>query len=327
MAKRIAFTGKQQVELEEFSPPPVEAGQVAVRALYSLMSTGTENIVFNRWFDPDTNWDRWVQYPFYPGYCLIGEVAETGKDVTGLKVGDRVALRARHASWHVTSAEHCFAAPAEIDPKEATWFGLAKIAFIGARVADYRLGDTVLIVGAGPIGQMSVRWAATTGAAKILAADPWTARLESARRGGATHSIPSKVEECREEVIQALDGRLPRVVLDATGNWEVLPHALRLAADLGRIVILGDTGYPARQCLTSDLITRGLTIAGAHYRLNDAQWNNATIIQLFFELVRSGRFDLRHLITHTFRPEACADAYTLANTRREETLGIVFDWT
>ena len=57
----------------------------SVRINLSLMSTGTENIVFNRLFDPGTHWDEWVKYPFYPGYTAVGTVESTGADVTGLK--------------------------------------------------------------------------------------------------------------------------------------------------------------------------------------------------------------------------------------------------
>jgi 2-desacetyl-2-hydroxyethyl bacteriochlorophyllide A dehydrogenase len=291
------------------------------------MSTGTENICFNRLFADDTSWHRWVQYPFYPGYSMIGEVTELGPDVASLKVGDHVALRASHSSWHVLSAAHCYSVPDGIDLKDATWYSLGKIAWLGARAAGYTLGDTVVIVGAGPIGQMSLRWAAAADADAIIVVDPWEGRLQYARRGGATACIASTVEGCREEVRLILGDRLPRIVMDATGNAEVLPHALGLAANRGRVVLMGDTGYPGEQRLTGDVVNRGITITGAHDGHNDAEWNNATITAHLFRQVLAGRFDISGLITHTFTPDQGAEAYRLANTRREQTLGILFDWT
>ena len=62
------------------------------------MSTGTENIVFNRLFEPGTHWDRWVKYPFYPGYTSVGIVETLGEGVNSLKTGDRVAFRQGHRS-------------------------------------------------------------------------------------------------------------------------------------------------------------------------------------------------------------------------------------
>lgn len=327
MAVRFVFTGKQEVQLETFEPKPPAAGQVAVRALYSLMSTGTENICFNRLFAEGTTWARWVQYPFHPGYSMIGEVAEVGPEVEGLKVGDRVALRASHGSWHVTAAANCYPVPDGIDLKEATWFALGKIAWLGARAANYVLGDTVLMVGAGPIAQMALRWAAAADVDRLLVVDPWEKRHPYALRGGADACIAGTVETCREEVLRLLGGRLPRVVMDATGNAAVLSHALGLAADRGRVMIMGDTGFPGEQRLTGDVVYRGVTITGAHDTHNDAVWNNATITAHLFRQVLAGRFDPSGLITHTFAPEQAVEAYRLANTHRDETLGILFDWT
>src|SRR5262245_53993260 len=89
-ARRLVFTGKQQVRCETFTPPPVGENELSARTLFTLMSTGTENIVFNRLFDPGTHWDHWVKYPFLPGYCNVGEVETVGAKVSGFKPGDLV---------------------------------------------------------------------------------------------------------------------------------------------------------------------------------------------------------------------------------------------
>src|SRR5687768_12798444 len=95
---RIVFPAGRQVAFEGFTLPGVGPGQVRVRARCSLMSTGTENIVFNRLFAPDTHWDKWVVYPFFPGYSLIGEIEAVGAGVTAFTPGQVVAARASHAS-------------------------------------------------------------------------------------------------------------------------------------------------------------------------------------------------------------------------------------
>jgi threonine dehydrogenase-like Zn-dependent dehydrogenase len=75
------------------------------------------------------------------------------------------------------------------------------------------------------------------------------------------------------------------------------------------------------------VITRGLTIVGAHDGHNSPEWNDATITPLFFALAATGRFPLDGLTSHTFPPEQCAEAYALANRDRTGTMGIVFDWS
>jgi 2-desacetyl-2-hydroxyethyl bacteriochlorophyllide A dehydrogenase len=327
MPTRIVFTGKQQVQLEAFEPRSLDAGRVRVRALYTLMSTGTENIVFNRLFDPGTHWDKWVQYPFEPGYCFVGVVEATGKSVTEFQPGQVVFGRLGHASHHVVPTERLFPVPYGIEPQQATWAGLAKIAAMGARAAAFSLGDSVLIIGAGPVGQMAVRWANAAGVERLIVVDPVQARLELAHRGGATALIAQPIGEAEQAVRAANGDDLPPCVVDSTGHAAVFSWALKLAARKGRVVLLGDTGMPDEQHLTADVITRGLTIIGAHDTHDDASWNAARIYRLFFQLLRTNRFELSGLNTHFFAPQACAQAYSVANTRRAETMGILFDWT
>jgi 2-desacetyl-2-hydroxyethyl bacteriochlorophyllide A dehydrogenase len=325
-ARRVLFTGKQAVSIESFQLAPPGPGEVLVRTRFSHMSTGTENIVFNRLFEPGTHWDAWAKYPWYPGYAAVGVVEAVGAGVTEPRPGQRVAVRRGHASHHVVPAEECYAVPEPLDTRDAAWFALAKIAFMGARAAQYTLGDSVLVIGVGPVGQMSIRWARAAGLRVIAAVDKFASRLETARRGGATTVIGKAIEEAEGDVRAANGGNLTRVVIDSTGNQQVFSTALKLAADRGRVVLLGDTGTPSGQHLTSDLIIRGLTIIGAHDGHVDALWSQGVIIRLFFDLAVSGRFDLSGMITHTFVPDDCVKAYETANTQRAQTMGILFDW-
>lgn len=325
-AKRLVFTGKQQVELETFEPAKPGVGEVLIRTHVSLMSTGTENIVFNRLFDPGTHWDNWVKYPFYPGYTSVGEVLEVGADVSDVKPGDRVAYRSNHATHGLVKATECYPILEGLPLEHAVWFALAKIAYHGALVANHHLGDRVMVIGAGPIGQMAIRWANAAGAAVIIAVDTAETRLGLAKAGGATATIAKPIDQAKEEIMAANDGRLPDIVIDSTGNAAVFSAALGLVADFGTAVLLGDTGQPSQQRLSLDVITRGLKIVGAHDMHNTEKWNTETIAELFFRLVKSDRFSLEGMNTHFFKPEDCKTAYETANRDRATTMGIVFDW-
>ena len=328
-ARRLVFPapGKQKVEIESFDPGAPGKGEVRIRTHLSLMSTGTENIVFNRLFDAGTHWDNWVKYPFHPGYSSVGTIEAVGEEVTDLKVGQRVAFRVGHRSHAVEKAASCVPIPDGLPLEQAVWFALAKITFHGALAAGYSLGDSALVIGAGPIGQMSIRWARAAGVASILAVDTAKNRMPLAKAGGATALITTPIGEAREAVLQATRNKLPRVVIDSTGNAAVFAAALGLAAQYGKVVIMGDTGAPAQQALTPDVIMRGLTIIGAHDGHTTPEWNGATITRLFFALAASGRFPMEGLTSHVFKPENCADAYATANRDRASTMGLIFDWT
>jgi 2-desacetyl-2-hydroxyethyl bacteriochlorophyllide A dehydrogenase len=327
-ATRVVFSAPGEVVLEPVDLPTVGPGQVLIQTLYTLMSTGTEMTALHHDYADDTHWEPYARYPFYPGYSLIGEVSAVGADVTELSVGDVVAARLAHASAHVTEARLCTRVPAGIDLREASWFALAKIALMGSRVAEYGVGSKVLIVGAGPVGQMSVRWAHAAGATRVVVVDPFEPRLALARRGGATTAISTSFGEAREQIVEACGGQ-PEVVIDATGNAEVFSEALRVVAFRGRVVVLGNTGTPAEQRLTDDVLTRGLTIVGAHdvLSMTAPDWDgDRSLHEMFFDLVRSARFDLGGLVTDTYKGTAAVDAYRAVGERRGETMGVCFDW-
>jgi threonine dehydrogenase-like Zn-dependent dehydrogenase len=151
-------------------------------------------------------------------------------------------------------------------------------------------------------------------------------RLRLAAAGGATACIEGSVGDRHEALLAASGGDGFDVVVDTTGNPAVFAQALGVAGMFGKLVLLGDTGYPSRQSLTSDVMTKGLTIVATHDHHDRGGWTQRRIDALFFRLVRNGSFALDGLITHEFPPEACEDAYSLASGRRDEAVGILFDW-
>ncbi len=326
MSKHVVFTGKNECVVTERADQALPPGSVRIRTLNSLVSTGTETIVLGRKFAPGTHWDTWIQYPFFPGYAVVGEVVEAGAEVEDLKQGMRVVSRQGHGSEHVVAQADCYPVPGPIDQAQAVWFALAKIAFMGVKAGRVGLGSRVLIIGGGPIGQMALRWCKAAGAERIVLVDLLEERLELARKGGATGTVAKPVDQAEEE-IQAACGGQPPIVIDSTGNAAVFASALGIAAPRGTVVVLGDTGTPADQHLTGDVIMKGLTVVGAHDGHCDQEWTERRIVGLFFALLESGRISMKGMNTHTFKPEDAAKAYRTAETERARTMGLLFDWT
>ncbi len=326
LAKRVIFPGPEDVSLQEVTLPPLAEDQVLIQNRYSLLSSGTEGICFYRNFEAGSHWDRWVQYPFYPGYASVGEIASVGANSGGLKVGERVVHRNNHASFTIAKADDVIRVPEEIELLDAVWFALAKITFHGLLAAEYQVGEDALVIGAGPIGQMTLRWARLAGARRIAVVDPIASRLEVAQRGGAHQVFAVSIEEAKP-LLQDQFGRegFP-VVMETTGNAKVFSHALSLTRSHGRVVLMGDTGFPTRQGLTSEVITRGIQIVGAHDGHNTEKWNGRTIPGLFFDYLRDGRMQVDQMITHRLNPGHPAKAYRLLRDLQANAMGIVFDW-
>src|SRR5204863_6317998 len=128
---------------------------------------------------------------------------------------------------------------------DATWTALGKIAQLGVRAAEHHMGDTVVVIGLGLVGQLVVQYVRLMGAGEIIAIDPAEMRLKMAAAHGATATLAMPVGQAITEVHRLTGGGGgARVVYDVTGHPAVFPDALHLPVDRGRLVLLGDTGTP-----------------------------------------------------------------------------------
>lgn len=329
----IMFTGKDKVELVWEEVPPIGKGQVLVRARKSLISTGTECICLGHLFEEGTHWDRWVKYPFPPGYSMVGVVEQVGEDVTQVKPGDRVVFQRSHRQWHVVEAKALTLVPDAVSDEDASWFALAMIAQNAVRAAQHQMGDNVVVIGAGLLGQLTVQYLRLQGAAQIIVVDPAEPRLKMAQAHGATTVIAKKVEHAREEILALTEGKGAEVVYDVTGIASVFAPAITLLRRFGKLILLGDTGEPSQQYLTGDVITKGLRIIGTHasnppeVSTDHAPWTQSEMYKLFFTYVARGDMRVNDLITHRYTPHEAPQAYYMLRHDRSAAMGVVFDWT
>ena len=328
MGHRITFPDRGKVELVSFEPHAPENGEVLVRTQYSLISIGTETTILHALYDTETHFDKTFSFPqLKTGVQAVGTIEAVGTGVRNYEVGDFVFMRMAHTSHWTLSEQQCSPVPEQVDPKNACWCGLAKTAFRAAYLAPFELGGNVLIIGAGPVGQMTLRWARAAGMQQIAVADISTIRLQLAKRGGATDLFHGQLHDQKNALRSCNQGKGFDVVIDTTGNASVFSQALGMAACFGKLVLLGDTGYPSSQSLSSDMMTKGLTIVAAHDHHDRGGWTQSRVDALFYRLVSNREIELDGLITHEFAPADCVEAYALASDQRDQAVGILFDWT
>ncbi len=325
--KRFAFTGKNAVELQTFEPGFPGENEVAVRTVVSMISPGTEGIVFRCAFTAGNHWDNWVKYPFIPGYSAAGYVEAVGAGVTKVKVGDRVVTRGSHATFSIVPVNQCHRIPEGISFENALWFAFAKITAMGAHAAKYRLGDSVAVIGAGLIGQFSARWAYASGTARVIVIDPVAERLRFLRNAGNFITIAKSIgEEVYAELTDLCGGKLPDVVVESTGNAAVFQSALKAVGKFGKLVLMTDTGTPEEQRLCGEVITRGLTIVGAHDPQDTPEWNEDMIAPLFFRMCLDRRIVVDGMVTHRFQPDHPEEIYRICCEERNQVMGMIVNW-
>lgn len=178
--------------------------------------------------------------------------------------------------------------------------------------AGMRAGDTVAVLGLGPVGLCAVQAAQAGGAAQVFAVDTVAARLEMAARFGAV-PIHLSDEDPKRAVRAATGGRGADVVVDAVGDPAPLELAISLARDAGTVSGIG--AYAGRGELPIGLAwLKGLTL-----RLGLA--NVIAHVDRVLALIEAGRLDPSPLVTHRMKLDEAADAYALFE--RREALKIV----
>ena len=329
---KVVFTDKEKTELHSSPLRAPAAGEILVRSTWTLISTGTETICYGRRFAPGTHWEQWVKYPFETGYSHTGVVEAVGSGVEQFTVGQRVASTGGHRQFIVGNASEFYPIPDGISDRDAAWLTLSYIVQNGIRRGEHELGEDIVVVGLGPLGQLAVQFLNLLGAREIVAVDPVQSRLDMAKAHGATQTLALDVDAVIEPITKLTRGRMADAVYDMTGNDKVFAGSLKLLRKLGKLVLIGDTGTPTGQSLTPDVIRNSLQIIASHATNTPpsdtvyAHWTRANMIALFFQYLKQGRMRVSDLNTHVFEPSECQTAYQKLLHDRTGTMGCHFKW-
>jgi len=325
----IVLTGKQQVAIRNEDVPELSPGKLLARTQVSLISTGTESICYRGEMDDGTHWQNWVQYPFYPGYSNVAEVEAIGDGVAGFEIGDRIFCGSPHHQLLMVDADQAVRIPDNISAEAAAWSKLAMIAQTGVRRAELRMGANVVIIGAGPLGQLLTQYVRVMGARQVLVVDPIESRLTMAQAHGATDIFCGSAADAATFVGDHTNGDLADVVFEATGHYAVFPMALPLVRQFGTLMLIGDSPTPSKQVLTADVITRQISIRGTHNENLEpdiATWSWARQIELFYTYLQRDQMRVTDLITSRHTPDEAPAVYAKLMNDRADTVGVVFDW-
>jgi L-iditol 2-dehydrogenase len=177
----------------------------------------------------------------------------------------------------------------------------------GNEACQIRLGDTVLIYGAGPIGLLHLMLARVSGAGAIIVSDVIDDKLDKAKTLGADHVINAATSDVEETVLGLTDGKGVNVVVTACPIPSVQVQSIGLAAPYGRICFFGGLPHDRPEItINSNLIHyRNLIVTGVtggsniHYRTG-------------LKLLESKRIDLRSIVSRVFPLSSAHEAFEMA---------------
>ena len=327
----------------EVSEGDLREGEALVRAEYSVISAGTEGSFYTNLMPqtPPIYRSRPVIYPARTGYGHLGRVEALGPGVSGLEVGQRVLSFSRHASVVRCNARRfAMPVPEEIDGKRAVFTRMAGVAISALRASSAGAGDKVAVIGLGLVGNFAAQLFQLAGC-EVIAFDVAERRLELARACGVKNvrnaSKEDPIEATRAWAGASDDRGGARIVVEAIGRSELCAQAVEMCGRHGEVVLLGSPRAPYQGDLTPMLARThllGIKIIGAlewlwpipaeSERARHTIWENYRAILGWID---EGRLVVDPLRTHVLTPDRCQEAYAGLTHKKDEYLGVVFDWT
>ncbi|HET7616139.1 MAG TPA: L-threonine 3-dehydrogenase, partial [Bacillales bacterium] len=316
-------------ELKQVEIPSIADDEVLVKVKATSIC-GTDVHIYT--------WDEWAQSrirpPYTFGHEFSGIVAETGKAVTDVEVGEHVSAETHvvcgrckqclNGDYHVcqqtkilgVDMNGCFAEYVAI-PAKNIWKNEASMPHdvasiqepMGNAVHTVLSGDvtakTVAVVGCGPIGLMAVGVAKAAGASKVFAFDVNDYRLDLAKQMGADVIVHSMRENPLEAVARETQGDGMDVVCEMSGAPIAMDQAFKMVSHGGRVSILSLPTRPVEIDVTNDIVFKGVTVKGITGRRIFETWRQVS------GFLETKAVDVDPLLTHSFKLEDYEQGFNL----------------
>ncbi len=358
-------TGK--IEILEIPCSKPSAGQLLIQSKCSLISAGTERMLLNfgkagligkikqqpdkvkqvlekvktdGLFTTIEAVKSKLDQPIPLGYCNVGRVLEVGSSVEGFMIGDRVLSNGAHAELVRVPKNLCVKIPDSVADESAVFGVLGAIGLQGIRLAQPTLGESVVVLGLGLIGLLTVQLLQAQGC-RILGADFDPAKLALAKQYGAETVDLSQGEDVLARALAFSRGHGVDVVLitASTKSSDPVHQAALMCRKRGRIVLVGVTGLELSR---EDFFKKELSFQvscsygpgrydpeyedkGHDYPIGFVRWTEQRNIEAVLDMMAACRIDVQSLISHRFSIDQAEQAYQALDSD-PSVLGIVLNY-
>lgn len=262
------------------------------------------------------------------GYSAAGTVVAVGSEVEGIAIGDRVACAgagiANHAEVIDVPVNLCVPVPQQVSFDAAATVTLGAIAMQGVRRAQPTLGETVVVVGLGILGQITAQLLSANGC-RVIGTDVDSKRIATALENGLDHGLNPRDGNLVESIIKLTDGfgADAVVITAASASSDILAQAFQSCRKKGRVVIVGDVGLDMAR---SDIYAKELDVLiscsygpgrydpvyeeeGSDYPLAYVRWTENRNMGEYLRLLAAGRIRLENMLKEPYPIDRAEEAY------------------
>ena len=305
--KIAVLRGPREFKIAEEPAPDVQPDEVLVR----VAACGVCTSELEMWAGKEGE----KLFPRYPGHEVSGIVERTGAEVKAFKPGDTVGVWVTErgfAEYAAAKAVYCFPA-GDVPLDEALAEPLA-CAANAVELANISLGDDIVIIGAGFMGNLVQKLVALRGPRHIIVADTRSDALARASQLGATQVVNVRTDSLPEAVKALTDGQGADASFEVTGAQAPLNLLGDVTRMSGKVVIVGFHQGGTREIPLAYWNWMAFQILNAHFR------DQETILRGMrtgMRLLSSGRLSLADLVTHRFPLVEINQAFQAAHEKPE----------
>lgn len=337
MAKAAILKDIEKLEIVEREVPEPEENEILIR-VKSCAICGTDIKVFH-------HGHKHIVFPRVTGHEISGIIEKTGKNIKEIKEGDRVTVAPAipcgqcyycRRGWQ-SMCDNLKAIGYHFDGGFAQYMIVPELAIRngcvnkipdnvnfdqaalaeplacvinGQQLSRVEMGDTVLILGAGPIGCLHAELAKNTGATKVILVDVVQQRLDMAKFTGAI-LVNSRETDIKKFISEITEGRMADRVIVAVGIPEAQEQSLELVAKRGSVNFFGGLPKEAPYArLNTNILHYGESfVTGTH---GSTPLHN----KMALELIASGRFHIDNYISKKISLEQLPDGLKEAEQRK-----------
>lgn len=290
--------------------------------------------------------DKERDIPFMLGHECSGTVVEVGSEVTNLKVGDRVCcepsvtcgkcefcktghynlckevtfwatppIQGCYMKYVPFQADLCYKLPEGMDAVEGALVEPMATGMYAAELGQVTVGHTVVILGSGCIGLMTMLSCKARGASRIIVCDLEDIRLEKAKELGANYVINSRKEDPIERIKELTGGRGPDIVFETAGSKFTIAQTAHIARRGGLIVLVGMSAEEEITFNFGQVMAKELQIKSLFRYVNMFPKSVAT--------VASGLAPIRKVATHEYTLDQIQQAFEDSVNRKNEVVKAV----
>lgn len=278
---------------------------------------------------------KFQKLPMVLGHEFSGEIVEVGEEVEGFTEGEKVVVQPFTGMcgecyycktgqvWSCPSrkilggmteyvavpSENLYSIPKTIDPEEAALFEPLAVAIHAIHISSFKILDTAVVLGPGPIGLMTLMALKAAGTGLVVVTgtkEDASPRLELAAKIGADATVNVNKENPVDLVMDATKGLGVDVVFDTTGNRKAGPQGIQMLKRNGKLVIIGH--YPKAMELP-DPSYNGYSIVG------NVSYNWDTWEKMILYAERR-HIDFKQLISHRLSLDEASKGFELARSKK-----------